>query len=247
MMPERTLTIESIKRAPAGACEFDANHVSERVALAARGLSYLRGRRSVLHDINLGVAAGEIVALAGSNGSGKTTLLECLAGALRPAAGQVLWFGESARSPATRRLVGYLRHESGLYLTLTVLENLLFAGHMCGLDRVADRAAELLSVTGLGRHTRQLAARLSRGMRQRLAIARAVIHDPPILLLDEPFTSLDAVGRDWLVQFLRDLRNRQRSILLVAHFDEMNRGMADRLFCLSQCRLAPANLYAKGA
>jgi len=83
-------------------------------------------------------------------------------------------------------------------------------------------------------------------MRQRLAIARAVIHDPPILLLDEPFTSLDAVGRDWLVQFLRDLRNRNRSILLVIHLDETNRDLADRLLCLSQCRLAPASLYARG-
>lgn len=239
MMSEQTMTIRSNPCARRSA--------PPAPALETRGLTYVRGRRPVFRDIDLAVAGGEIVALSGANGAGKTTLLECLAGALRPMAGQVLWFGESARSPATRGLIGFLGHDSGLYLTLTARENLLFAGRMCGLYRAADRADELLSATGLGHHSGKRAERLSRGMRQRLAIARALFHNPSILLLDEPLTNLDADGRDWLTQFLRDLRSRNRAILLVTHSDELSRGMADRRLYLSEGRLAAANRYARGA
>ena len=152
---------------------------------------------------------------------------------LRPTAGEVTWRGEAAGScPAARRLVGFLGHESGLYRALTAWENLLFAGRMCGIDHVGDRAAELLSSFGLHRQAQQTVGRLSRGMRQRLAIARAVIHDPPILLLDEPFTSLDASGRCWLVEFLCGLRQRSRAILLATHEAAESRCFADRLLGL---------------
>lgn len=202
-------------------------------ALEARGLGCIRGSRIIFHDIDLAVAPGEIVGLLGSNGVGKTTLLRCLAGVLRPATGTIMWQGEPARSSvAARRQVGLLGHDSGLYPALTTCENLLFAARMCGIDRVNNRVSELLLSFGLRQQAQQPVGRLSRGMRQRLALARAVIHDPPILLLDEPFTSLDPAGRCWLIDYLRQLRQRGRAILLVTHEVEAGRCFADRLLCL---------------
>jgi heme exporter protein A len=207
-------------------------------ALEARRLTFLRNRQVILRDVDLTIGAGEMVALLGPNGAGKTTLLQCLAGALCPLAGEVLWFGKTqARSSAARRQVGFLGHESGLYLALTALENLMFAGRMYGVQDVSDRAAALLSAVGLQQCARQRAGCLSRGMRQRLAIARAVIHDPPILLLDEPFTSLDPPGRDWLKSFLSTLRERHRAILLISHDAEETQSWVDRLLCLRAGRV----------
>jgi heme exporter protein A len=192
----------------------------------------------VLRNIELSIAPGEIVGLFGANGSGKTTLLHCLAGASRPTAGEVFWFGEAAaHSPAARRLVGMLGHESGLYLAMTPWENLCFAGQMYGVDQVDDRAAELLSAIGLKAHAQQPAGGLSRGMRQRLAIARAVIHDPPILLLDEPFTSLDTKSCGWLGDFLRQLREKNRAIVISSHDAEQSRPLTDRCVGLQGGRL----------
>jgi heme ABC exporter ATP-binding subunit CcmA len=204
----------------------------QRPALEARNLSVVRGNRVVIRAINLTLAEGEIVALVGSNGAGKTTLLQCLAGAVRPAGGEVLWQGKvDRRCPAALRLVGFVGHESGLYLTLTARENLLFAGRMWGVDSPEERALEWLSLVGLEDQARQTTAQLSRGMRQRLAIARALIHDPIVVLLDEPFTNLDGDGRKWLTAFLRDLRRRNRAVLLAAHESPAG-GFVDRLVCL---------------
>ena len=191
-------------------------------ALEARSLTLVRGRKTTLRNVNLAVSQGETVVLRGANGAGKTTLLCCLAGALRPREGEVLWFGEpSAQIPASRRLIGFLGHESGLYLALTARENLLFAGRMSGVDRVAERADQLLAAAGLEYETGQQAGRLSRGQRQRLAIARAVIHEPRILLLDEPFTSLDSGGCRWLREFLGRLRAHGCAMVIASHEAEL--------------------------
>jgi ABC-type multidrug transport system ATPase subunit len=156
-------------------------------------------------------------------------LLQCLAGALRPAGGEILWQGEKRRkSPAARKLVGFVGHESGLYLALTAWENLLFAGRMCGIVAPEKRAADLMSVVGLEEYRAHLTAQLSRGIRQRLAIARALTHDPGIVLLDEPFTSLDIGGRNWLTAFLCDLRKNNRAILLATHEPVWRSGFVDR-------------------
>ena len=187
-------------------------------ALEARRLTLVRGRLTILRNVNLAVSKREMVALRGANGAGKTTLLHCLAGALRPSEGEVLWFGEAwGRSPASRRHIGFLGHDSSLYLALTARENLLFAGRMYGVDRVAERADRLLAAAGLAHHNGQIAERLSRGQRQRLAIARAVIHDPRILLLDEPFTNLDSNGCRWLREFLGHLRTNGCAMVIASH------------------------------
>jgi len=205
----------------------------QRYALEARDLSVVRGNRVVFQGVDLTLAWGEILALVGCNGVGKTTLLQCLAGALRPASVVVLWQGEKYRKvPAARKLVGFVGHESGLYLALTAWENLLFAGRMCGINTPEKRAAELLCMVGLEDHAGQTTAQLSRGIRQRLAIVRAMIHDPAIILLDEPFTSLDVEGRKWLTTFLCDLRERNRALILATHEPVYHRGFVDRLVSL---------------
>jgi heme ABC exporter ATP-binding subunit CcmA len=209
-----------------------------RAALESKSLTFLRGRRAVLRDVAFTIQAGEIVALLGANGAGKTTLLDCLAGQLRPSAGEVLWLGEPAnRSPAAKRRIGYLPHETGLYLELTTQENLLFAARMHGLPRGADRVAELLALVGLERKAGQPVQRLSLGMRRRLAIARAVIHEPPILLLDEPFANLDDECRCWLSRFLDELRLAGAAICFTSHDLEHCRKIADRLVRLEAGRL----------
>jgi heme ABC exporter ATP-binding subunit CcmA len=193
----------------------------------------MRGNRVVLRNVNFALAAGEVVALVGSNGAGKTTLLHCLAGALRPTHGEVLWQGHDCRkSLSARKRIGFVGHESGLYPALSAWENLLFAGRMWGIDSPEKRAADLLAMVGLQDHAERMAAQLSRGMRQRLAIARAVFHDPVVVLLDEPFTSLDDSGREWLTAFLRQLRERDRAVLLATHEATDGGELFDRVVCL---------------
>jgi heme exporter protein A len=201
--------------------------------LEALGLAYARNRSVVLRDINLAVAVGEAVAVLGDNGAGKTTLLLCLAGCLTPARGEVRWLGErAAQSVASRRHIGFLGHETGLYSALTSLENLTFACRMWGLDAPHERAREFLAAMGLAQQAHIPVDRLSRGMRQRLAIARVVIHDPPVLLLDEPFTCLDSTGRNWFVHFLRYRRADGRAIVFTSHDARLCGAVADRLLVL---------------
>ena len=174
--------------------------------------------RTVLDAVDLEIAAGESVALIGANGAGKTTLLGCLASVLRPDGGEVRWFGHLVgRDVALRRRIGMVAHESGLYSHLTLRENLMFAARMGGIDDARRLADQWLDMAGLAPHANVLPTRLSRGMRQRLAVARALIHNPPLLLLDEPFTALDAAGAEWLLTLLADLHDRGHTICFVTH------------------------------
>lgn len=207
-------------------------------ALSARGLSKKFVGRPVFAEVDLAVAAGEIVALLGANGAGKTTLLHCLAGRLRPTAGEVLWHGQSPRqSPALHRQIGLASHESFLYPELTARENLTFAARMQGVADAARRVAELLAAVRLEDQAGQIAGRLSKGQRQRLSLARALVHDPPIVILDEPFSGLDAAGREWLERWLDDLRTRQRAVCFTSHDAALCRRVADRRLELCGGRL----------
>jgi ABC-type multidrug transport system ATPase subunit len=201
-----------------------------QAAIRASRLSKAFGGRAVLVDLDLEIAAGESVALTGANGAGKTTLLNCLASALRPDRGEVRWFGQLVgRDVALRRWVGMIAHESGLYGHLTLRENLLLASRLNGVDSARRRAEHWLDATGLTPYADALPTRLSRGMRQRLSLARALIHDPPLVLLDEPFTCLDSAGAEWLLALLVDLRDRGRTICFVAHEREEIQRLAHRV------------------
>lgn len=211
------------------------------VALEARRLTKAFGKKVVLSQVNLHLAEGQCAALCGANGSGKTTLLRCLASLVRPSGGEVRWFGQLAArasgNPAIRRMVGMVAHESCLYPHLTVRDNLLFAARMCSVPQPHERVDEWLREIGLTPMARRLPARISRGMRQRLAIARAVVHQPRILLLDEPFSGLDAAGCRWLVRLLADFRSQGRTICFATHDQEMVRRLADCVLYLQAGQL----------
>jgi heme ABC exporter ATP-binding subunit CcmA len=206
---------------------MDATH-----ALEARQLSKRFGQRLVLDRTDLTIAAGEAVALMGSNGAGKTTLLRCLASALRPSSGEVFWFGHRAGcSPSSRRNVGMVGHETYLYPNLTVQENLLFAARMCDVSNPVQRVSELIASMGLRSHSDRLTSELSRGMRQRVAIGRAVVHQPRIILMDEPFSGLDEEGSDWLRR-LFESRGGGWAICFTSHDEEKARELSDRVVIL---------------
>ena len=209
-----------------------------QAAIRAIQLSKAFDGRTVLDAVDLEIAAGESVALTGANGAGKTTLLGCLASMLRPDAGEVRWFGQLfGRNVALRRQIGMVAHENGLYSHLTLRENLIFAARMGGIDRTRQLADQWLDVTGLGPHADVLPTRLSRGMRQRLAVARALIHNPPVLLLDEPFAALDAAGAEWLLTLLSNLHGRGHTICFVTHEQQKIHRLAQRVLELREGRV----------
>ncbi len=187
--------------------------------LEARGLWRAYGRRQVLRGLDLAVAAGEAVAVAGPNGAGKTTLLRVLAGLARPDRGEVRLEGRPLRrdAPEVRRAVGVVSHQTLLYDDLTLHENLTFAARLYGLSMPAAAARAALDEAGLGPRADESPRRLSRGLAQRAAIARALLHRPRLLLLDEPFTALDAAASERLRAELGARRRQGLGIVLVTH------------------------------
>ncbi len=168
--------------------------------LEARGLRRSFGGLRVLRGIDLTVRAGEAVVVAGPNGAGKTTLLRLLAGLMRPEAGDVRLRGRPLRGggEAVRRGIGFLSHQSLLYDDLTLVQNLTFTARLYALPRPAHAARAALDSAGLASRADDSPRRLSRGLTQRASIARALLHQPSVLLLDEPFTSLDAAATERL-------------------------------------------------
>jgi heme exporter protein A len=187
--------------------------------LEARGLQRSFGRVRILRGIDLSLEPGEALAVVGPNGAGKTTLLRLLAGLMRPTEGEVRVMGEPLTRGADRirRAIGLLSHQSLLYDDLTLLENLTFAARLYGLERPRALAAAALDQAGLGARAGELPRRLSRGLLQRAAIARALLHNPQVLLLDEPFTGLDASAADRLRGDLRARLSQGLGVVLVTH------------------------------
>lgn len=187
--------------------------------LEARGLQRSFGRVRILRGIDLSLQRGEALVVVGPNGAGKTTLLRLLAGLMRPTAGEVRVMGEPLTRGADRirRAIGLLSHQSLLYDDLTLLENLAFAARLYGLSRPRTVAAAALDQAGLGARDGELPRRLSRGLLQRAAIARALLHNPQVLLLDEPFTGLDASAADRLRADLRARLTQGLGVVLVTH------------------------------
>ena len=164
------------------------------------------------------VRGGECHLVVGPNGAGKTTLLRLLAGLARPFAGEVLIQGSIlTREPSSRRFLGLLSHQSHLYDDLTALENLTFTARMHGLADPAALARSALVSVGLEHRASDQVRRLSRGMVQRVAIAAALLHDPVVLLLDEPFTGLDPQSAEQVAGLLQREREKGAGLILVSH------------------------------
>jgi heme ABC exporter ATP-binding subunit CcmA len=170
-----------------------------------------------LRDISFSVEPGACMALLGRNGAGKTTLLRIIAGLSRAARGGVSVFGKDTRERETRRQIGIIGHGISLYDELSALENLRLFARMYGVEDGGRTVSEWLERTGLDKVRDGLVREFSRGMRQRLAVARAFLHDPSVLLLDEPFTALDDRAIALLQSLLRDAIAQGRTIVLSTH------------------------------
>lgn len=188
------------------------------VAVDVSGLSRTFGRRRAVDGVDLSLRSGDCLALFGPNGAGKTTLLRVIAGLLKPTRGTVHVGGRSLRDDAhARAQVGLISHQSMLYRALTARENVEFAARLYGLAdprHASTRALERMRI--LDRADAPVRA-LSRGLQQRVSIARAIVHEPTVVLLDEPYTGLDAVGSAALSDMLMLLRSTGAALLLVTH------------------------------
>jgi heme exporter protein A len=189
-------------------------------ALRALELHKRFGAVIALDHVDVELAPGRCLAVLGANGAGKSTLLRLLAGLMRPTSGELEVAGhdqEQLRRGEARALVGYVGHATLLYSELTAHENLVFTGRLHGVSDPAQRADMLLESQALTHVAHRRAGTFSRGMSQRLAIARALVHQPRLLLFDEPFTGLDRSAADHLGDQLATLRGDDRSCVLVTH------------------------------
>jgi len=198
------------------------------------------GRAAALQSVDLRLDEGDFVALLGPNGAGKTTLIRILATLARPTAGKVLIGGLDLThwSAQVRRLIGVVSHQSFLYRDLTVAENLALHARLYGLSWPEEQARAALERVGLEQRASDLVRTLSRGQVQRLSIARAVLHEPPILLLDEPYAGLDPQAAAGFTRMLQELALRGRTVLLATHELEQGLELAGRVAILIGGRLA---------
>ena len=196
--------------------------------LHASALTKLYGMRPVLRGVDLQVDRGEFVTVLGPNGAGKTTLLRILATLNRPNGGTLNIGGVDALTHAAhaRTAIGVVSHHTLVYPDLTPYENLRFAGQMQGMDTRRDLPARIEAVlrrVNLWSRAHDFARTFSRGMLQRLSIARAILHDPALLLMDEPYTGLDQTSAQALSELLHDVAVSGRAVVMTTH--ELSRGL----------------------
>lgn len=187
-------------------------------ALVASGVSRRFGARTVVREVSLSLDSGDCLALFGPNGAGKTTLLRLLGGLLSPHGGTVSLHGHTLPGEAdTRRLLGVISHKSMLYDALTVRENVTFAAECQGVRDVRAAVDGVLDRLLVRDREQQPVRALSRGLQQRVSIARALVHGPRLVLLDEPYTGLDEVGARALTDALRALKASGATVVLITH------------------------------
>jgi len=207
--------------------------------ILANKLTKQFGPFMALRGIDLDIRPGEFVTIVGPNGAGKTTLLRILATLSRPTGGQVSIAGHALPRGAddARRQIGLLSHQPLLYGDLTAEENLQFFGRMYDVPDLRRRVLDRLAEVDLLERRADRVRTFSRGLQQRLAIARALLHDPSVVLLDEPFTGLDPRASDRLEELLRQIKNGQRTVVMTIH--DLDRGWAlcDRALVIARGKL----------
>ena len=208
-------------------------------AISAVGLRKDYGDRTVLRGVDISVPWGQTAVLFGPNGAGKTTLLRILAGLARPDAGDVHIAGLRMRRSGgrARTLVGFIGHQTLLYSDLTCRENLVFYAKLYGVDRPASRINDVLEQMNLADRADRRVCTLSHGMQKRLSLARAILHEPAVLLLDEPESGLDTDSVASLGDLLQDWSASGRSALLTTHSSEIGQAWADQALRLERGRL----------
>jgi len=205
----------------------DSSHSIIQVQELRKDFGYLQALSGVSFNLN----KGEFLTIFGPNGAGKTTLIKILTGLMRPTSGSANIDGFDALegNAMLRSRIGVISHATCLYPDLTALENLLFYAKLYGLDDPEERANESISTAGLQLRRYDPIRTFSRGMQQRLAIARATLHDPSVLFLDEPFTGLDLQATSDLKDRLRGLHTGKRTILMTTHDISCGLEMCDRV------------------
>ena len=194
------------------------------------------GLKSILRGLDFSVQPGEFVALLGPNGAGKTTFLRILATLSRPSLGHVQVAGHTLPQQAAqvRAKLGVVSHMPLLYPDLTAEENIRFYGRMYGIADMEARVTEVLEMVGLDNRRRDLVRTFSRGMQQRLAIGRAVVHDPEVMLFDEPYTGLDQDASEMLDDVLRSVAAKGRTVVMTSHDLARAEDLATRFDILSR-------------
>ena len=212
----------------------------DKALLELKGVWKLYGFAAALADVTVSVAAGESILLYGPNGAGKSTLLHILASLLRPTQGEVRWKGKRIHDDIEqyRRSIGFLSHAIYLYGELTARENLRFFAKLFEPSQRGSGVEDLLQFFHLRKRADEPVRNLSRGLQQRVSLARALLHDPEMLLLDEPFTGLDEASVELLTERLRQEQSKGKCIFLATH--DLHRGtlVATRWLRLDQGRVS---------
>jgi heme exporter protein A len=209
-------------------------------AVEAKRLIKSYGEHHALRGIDLSVKWGDFLAIFGPNGAGKTTLLKVLATVAKPSSGDISVAGFNLRGDTAmiRRRIGVVTHQTLLYDNLSVYENLRFYGKMYDVPDLRDRINQLVAQAGLESRIHDPVRTLSRGMQQKLAIARALIHDPPILLLDEPGTGLDQHASAIFADILNSTGNKERTVLMTTHSLEQGAALSSRIVIMANGKIA---------
>jgi ABC-2 type transport system ATP-binding protein len=209
--------------------------------IVADGLKKSYDSFPALDGVSFSLQRGEVFGLLGPNGAGKTTTIRILSGLLKPSGGRALVAGIDVVSDPVevKRSIGVVPETSNLYPELTCFENLVFAGRLYGMgsEKAKTRTDELLVAFGLQEKSDLLFAKLSSGMKRRLTVAAALIHDPPVLFLDEPTTGLDVMSARALREMIRSLRQKGKTILLTTHYIEEADRLCDRIAIIVKGRI----------
>jgi len=193
--------------------------------------------RTVVNDLSFSVNHGEIFGLIGPNGAGKTTTIRIMMDIIRPDSGNVTILGERL-SEAVKNKLGYLPEERGLYKKLRVIDSIIYLGSLKGMNKhsAEEKADELLSQTGMFPHRAKKVDALSRGMGQIIQFIVTIIHDPQLVILDEPFAGLDPVNTELLKRMLVDLRNQGKAVILSTHQMNQVEELCDRILMINNGR-----------
>lgn len=199
-----------------------------------RSLGKHYGDTAAVQDLSFSVAAGEVLGLVGPNGAGKTTTLRCLAGIIQPGAGTVVLAGHDLRRETVqaKRALAFVPDEPHLFEHLTVEEHLAFVARLYGVEDGEERSRALVARLELGEHQTKLSDQLSRGMRQKLAIACALLHSPSVLVLDEPLTGLDPAGMRGMKRLIVEQAERGAAVLLSSHLLQLVEELCHRILVI---------------